>query len=140
MFPQLPRPGKPHIPSCVAYSVEEILRDLLAFAAQRLRVGGRLVYWMPTTDRYRESDLPLHPCLEIIANSEQPLTARWRRRLITMVKITEYDANVHDKLEKEQYGQIDPAHANLKSYVLQGLQRNLGSQAVQESKEGNEKS
>ena len=29
------------------YSLENILQDLLNFSADRLRVGGRLVYWIP---------------------------------------------------------------------------------------------
>jgi len=85
-----------HIPQCVAYTVPEILQDLLQFAAFMLRLEGRLVYWFPTTDQYKETDLPLHPCLKIVANSEQPLSSRWRRRLITMVKTQNYIKGVHD--------------------------------------------
>ena len=38
---------KTHIPEKVDYSLENILQDLLNFSADRLRVGGRLVYWIP---------------------------------------------------------------------------------------------
>ena len=41
----------PHIPQSVPYDVPEVLRDLLVFAAQTLVMGGRLVYWLPTTDQ-----------------------------------------------------------------------------------------
>lgn len=95
-----PQRGEDHVPQCVAYVVSDVMRDLLMFAAQRLRVGGRLVYWLPTmTQQYKDEDLPLHPCLEIIANSVQPLTFKWERRLITMVKTIKYDPNIHDNLE-----------------------------------------
>jgi len=36
----------PHIP----YEVESVFVDLIDFAAQKLKVGGRLVYWLPTTN------------------------------------------------------------------------------------------
>ncbi len=42
------RPGKPHFPSTEPYTLGETLRDLLNTAAQLLRVGGRLVYFMPS--------------------------------------------------------------------------------------------
>ncbi|PRP87928.1 tRNA guanosine-2'-O-methyltransferase 11 [Planoprotostelium fungivorum] len=110
-----------HIIQCINYAVSDVLHDLLNLAATRLVVGGRLVYWLPTTDQYKDSDLPLHPCLRIISNSEQPLTMRWRRRLITMEKFTEYIPSVHDNLSPEEYGQInlsDDSHGNLKNYWL----------------------
>lgn len=78
------------IPQCIPYDVPDVLRDLLDFSARTLRVGGRLVYWLPTTDLYTDADLPLHPCMKIVGNSEQQLTMRWRRRLITMEKVNEY--------------------------------------------------
>lgn len=42
----------PHIPQCVPYAIEDVLVDLVVFAAQTLLVGGRLVYWLPTTTEY----------------------------------------------------------------------------------------
>jgi tRNA (guanine10-N2)-methyltransferase len=117
----------PHIPQSVPYEVPDVLRDLLVFAAQTLVMGGRLVYWLPTTDqyvhsrllqlimhneaehglllmaserlnrttRYKDSDVPLHPCLKLLANSEQVLSMRLRRRLITMEKIMDFDPSIH---------------------------------------------
>ena len=38
---------KTHIPEKVEYSLENILQDLLNFSADRLSLGGRLVYWIP---------------------------------------------------------------------------------------------
>ncbi|KAL7996690.1 putative DNA methylase, N-6 adenine-specific, tRNA guanosine-2'-O-methyltransferase, TRM11 [Plasmopara halstedii] len=70
------------------YAAEDVMKDLLEFAAQTLREGGRLVYLLPTTYKYKDSDLPRHPHLEVIANSEQKLTKKYARRLITMVKRT----------------------------------------------------
>jgi len=43
--------GEGHIPQYVIYDVPEVLRDLLDFGAKYIRLGGRLVYWLPTTDK-----------------------------------------------------------------------------------------
>ncbi|TYZ59231.1 hypothetical protein PybrP1_002239 [[Pythium] brassicae (nom. inval.)] len=68
------------------YAAEDVMRDLLQFAAETLREGGRLVYLLPTTYEYTDADLPRHPTLRVVANSEQKLTTKYARRLITMVK------------------------------------------------------
>jgi tRNA (guanine10-N2)-methyltransferase len=79
-------------PSTVPYQMEDIIKDLVKYAAKRLTVGGRLVYWLPIIE-FEESDErtltqpPLHPALKLIANSEQNF-GKWRRCLITMEKIT----------------------------------------------------
>jgi tRNA (guanine10-N2)-methyltransferase len=87
------------------------MKDLLNFAACNLVIGGRLVYWFPTTDLFQENDLPIHPCLKIIANSEQILSLKMRRRLITMIKIKEYNL--------EQFTLINNnMNINLKEYCL----------------------
>lgn len=39
-------------------------------------MGGRLVYWLPSTSDFKQSDLPLHPCLEVRD------VVRWFVRLI----------------------------------------------------------
>jgi tRNA G10 N-methylase Trm11 len=106
-------PMTPHIPQCIPYPMTDILRDLVIFAAQRLVFGGRLVYWLPTTREYKDSDLPQHPCLEIVSNSEQPLSRRTSRRLITMSKILEYNPEAHDKITKEDVGSGEVAHSKI---------------------------
>ncbi|GJP70649.1 hypothetical protein CLOP_g1562, partial [Closterium sp. NIES-67] len=80
-----------HIPSTAPYSLEECLHDLLDTAARLLAIGGRLVYFYPAArEEYLPSDIPGHPCLRLAANSEQILTKRWSRRLVTMVKVERY--------------------------------------------------
>lgn len=68
-----------------------MLTDLLDLAARMLELGGRLVYLLPTTYDFTDEDLPRHPCLAAVANSEQPLNQKMGRRLITMAKVAEYD-------------------------------------------------
>ena len=77
-----------HIPQTQPYGGAAVMRDLLDLAARTLFVGGRLVYLLPCMrSEYREEDLPKHPCLEPVANSEQVLSSKMSRRLITLVKV-----------------------------------------------------
>lgn len=63
------------------------MRDLLDMAARTLLVGGRLAYLLPTTVGYSDDELPVHPCLAVVSNSEQPLSRLFSRRLVTMQKV-----------------------------------------------------
>ncbi|KAJ4433594.1 hypothetical protein ANN_15904 [Periplaneta americana] len=79
-----------HIPSKVEYGLQQIYHDLFRFAAQHLKMGGRLVCWVPVVrDDYSEDKLPTHPCFQLLANSEQVLTTYTSRRLLTLEKIQE---------------------------------------------------
>ncbi|XP_031837594.1 tRNA (guanine(10)-N(2))-methyltransferase TRMT11 isoform X3 [Nomia melanderi] len=76
-----------HIPSKIDYGLPEIYKDLLSFSAKHLKIKGRLVCWFPLfRDQYSENQLPNHPCLELIANSEQVLSNYTSRRLLTYIK------------------------------------------------------
>ncbi|KAG8331278.1 tRNA methyltransferase 11 [Homalodisca vitripennis] len=79
-----------HIPSKTDYNMEQLLSDLLCFAASHLRVGGRLVTWIPIfRSDYDASCLPSHPCLRLEANCEQILSMVASRRLLTYSKLRE---------------------------------------------------
>ncbi|XP_046396583.1 tRNA (guanine(10)-N2)-methyltransferase homolog [Ischnura elegans] len=82
-----------HVPSKVVYSLKQIFHDLLRFAADHLKLGGRLVFWIPIIrSEYQdgsEGDLPKHKCLTLVANSEQVLSAHSSRRLLTYEKTAE---------------------------------------------------
>lgn len=79
-----------HIPSKVEYGLQQIYQDLFQFAAQNLKMGGRLVCWIPIVrDDYSEDKLPMHPCFRLVANSEQVLTTYTSRRLLTLEKLQE---------------------------------------------------
>jgi len=79
-----------HIPQTQPYPVEDVLVDLLNLAAETLVLKGRLVFLLPTTYDFCDADLPRHPCLTVIANSEQPLNQKMGRRLITMEKVRDF--------------------------------------------------
>uniref|UniRef100_A0A1A8QZ50 tRNA (guanine(10)-N(2))-methyltransferase TRMT11 n=1 Tax=Nothobranchius rachovii TaxID=451742 RepID=A0A1A8QZ50_9TELE len=79
-----------HVPVSQAYNLSDIFADLLNFSAQRLVVGGRLVYWLPVyRPEYCEEMIPHHACLQLVSNCEQTLSSHTSRRLITMEKIKE---------------------------------------------------
>jgi len=55
-----------HFPGTIAYPVSDVLKDLLDVASRVLVVGGRLVFWLPSTEGYTDADLPRHPALHVI--------------------------------------------------------------------------
>lgn len=74
------------------YKLADLFKDLLNFSAKILKVGGRLVYWLPVyRPEYIEKNVPTHSCLKLISNSEQILATNISRRLITMEKICDID-------------------------------------------------
>ncbi|KAI8421215.1 hypothetical protein MSG28_008278 [Choristoneura fumiferana] len=76
-----------HVPAKVDYGLVHIYRDLLNFAAKHLEIGRRLLCWYPLVrEEYREEQLPSHPCLKLVANSEQVLSRLTARRLLTYEK------------------------------------------------------
>jgi tRNA (guanine10-N2)-methyltransferase len=79
-----------HFPSTSSYSVKRMYDDLLNFSVKNLKLGGRLVCWIPVIkEDYSENLLPQHSALELIANSEQKLIGDASRRLLTYEKIKE---------------------------------------------------
>uniref|UniRef100_A0A7N0UER8 tRNA (guanine(10)-N(2))-methyltransferase n=1 Tax=Kalanchoe fedtschenkoi TaxID=63787 RepID=A0A7N0UER8_KALFE len=84
-----------HIPSTAPYSLAECLHDLLDLAAKMLVMGGRLVYFYPVLrDNTTERQYPEHPCLKLVAISEQILSLRYSRVLLTMVKVGKYTEEI----------------------------------------------
>ncbi|XP_016950739.1 tRNA (guanine(10)-N2)-methyltransferase homolog [Drosophila biarmipes] len=82
-----------HYPSTSHYSLQCLYGDLLEFAAKHLRLGGRLVCWLPFhREDYNPKILPNHEYLQLVANSEQPLTGNTARRLLTYEKCSEYSS------------------------------------------------
>ncbi|OMJ69813.1 hypothetical protein SteCoe_32375 [Stentor coeruleus] len=79
---------KTHKNTTEVYEGTKVFYDLLDFAAGMLRIGGRLVYLLPTERKlYDPLGLPKHPLLKIVANSENVLSRKISRRLITMERV-----------------------------------------------------
>ncbi|KAG5581010.1 hypothetical protein H5410_051637 [Solanum commersonii] len=85
-----------HIPSTAPYSLVECVHDLLDLAAKMLVMGGRLVYFYPVLreDEPIDTTFPEHPCFKLVAISEQLLSYRYSRVLLTMVKIGPYTEEI----------------------------------------------
>eukprot|EP00735_Rhodelphis_limneticus_P011545 TRINITY_DN4658_c0_g1::TRINITY_DN4658_c0_g1_i1::g.19547::m.19547 TRINITY_DN4658_c0_g1::TRINITY_DN4658_c0_g1_i1::g.19547 ORF type:complete len:513 (+),score=88.09,sp/Q5R962/TRM11_PONAB/32.91/4e-80,UPF0020/PF01170.13/2.8e-10,Methyltransf_26/PF13659.1/3.9e-08,N6_N4_Mtase/PF01555.13/1.1,N6_N4_Mtase/PF01555.13/75,N6_Mtase/PF02384.11/0.49 TRINITY_DN4658_c0_g1_i1:175-1539(+) len=103
-----------HIPQTKQYSIPDSILALVSFAASHLRIGGRLVFWLPVTPTYTDNDVPRHPAMQLIANSLQPLTMRWGRRLITMEKLRDPTPQECGFYEQTS----DPCFHNFKQYVF----------------------
>ncbi|XP_032218919.2 tRNA (guanine(10)-N2)-methyltransferase homolog isoform X1 [Nematostella vectensis] len=75
--------------------LSDVIISLLHFASCYLTLHGRLVFWLPVhRQSYDDGLLPLHPCLALVANSEQTLFRHISRRLITMEKIRPHQTDV----------------------------------------------
>ena len=67
-------------------------------AARLLEVGGRLAFFMPCAADAEDAktagadETPSHPALRLVARSDQMLSTRWGRRLVTFEKSKPYDA------------------------------------------------
>lgn len=55
--------------------------------------GGRLVYLLPSLPDHTAAHLPVHPCLTLESDSEQPLTLMLSRSVVCMRKTAAYDAS-----------------------------------------------
>lgn len=111
--------SRPYFPPTVRVRFSDFLQSLLLFAAGTLVEGGRLVYWLPTTKEYTDSDVPRHPGLRIVSNCEQPLTTRMSRRLITMERVSHIEEEAYRAVAAQQSVPCKvPAHFNLASKIL----------------------
>jgi tRNA (guanine10-N2)-methyltransferase len=77
----------PFLPQRERLDIEPLLERLLEFAASRLVLGGRLVFLLPVTSDMSGTAAPEHPALRLCAESVQPISRRWCRRLVTMEKV-----------------------------------------------------
>jgi tRNA (guanine10-N2)-methyltransferase len=86
-----------HIAQTKAYAVSDVMSDLLDVAARTLKVGGRLVYIIPSFRDFDEDrDLPRHDCLELVHTCYQPFSIELGRRIVAMTKIADYDLSKRD--------------------------------------------
>ncbi len=105
-----------HFQSTRRVCTDDLLWGMLNMAVDMLVDGGRLVYWLPTTPEYKDSDLPTHPLLKLVHNSEQPLTLRMSRRLIVMVRLSGKNRPEYQRQRREWEDR--PAHLNLAAKLL----------------------
>lgn len=77
-------------PSLSAYKIKHLYDDLLNFSFKHLKIGGRLVCFLPTlTSSYNDNMIPQHSGLKLFAKSEQRLQSESSRILLTYEKISD---------------------------------------------------
>lgn len=104
---------KDHIPSTAPYMFAECVHDLLNMAARLLVMNGRLVFFYPVARGECYEDLyPKHECFTLIASSEQILSTRWSRCLLTMEKTAKY-TEAHATLAVQKHIEFKENHAQL---------------------------
>jgi tRNA G10 N-methylase Trm11 len=78
----------------VLYELRDVIGDLMSLAAQHLKLGGRLVFWLPLIGEVPyEERIPKHPLLKLISNCEQEFN-QWTRSLLTYVRIDTPEAEL----------------------------------------------
>ncbi|CAJ1016677.1 putative RNA methylase family UPF0020 [Leishmania shawi] len=80
-------PTKQQVVTFSAYPINEVVLDLVLFAATHLVIGGHLTFWHPTTDHYTDDELPSHPSLRVVCNIAQRVSLKMVRRLIVLRKV-----------------------------------------------------
>lgn len=91
-----------HIPSTAPYCLSECVHDLLDLAGRMLVMGGRLVYFYPVIrEDSMRNPFPEHPCFKLVASSEQILSSRYSRVLLTMVKIGLYTDEIAETARRK---------------------------------------
>jgi len=85
---------QPHFPATRPVPVSKVINNLFSLALTAVKVDGRLCFWLPTyIESYHEGQIPRHPCFTLLSNSEDKVTTRWSRRLLTYVKHREAEPN-----------------------------------------------
>ena len=118
---------------CVAKGVSPLLPLLLrlyAFAATALKVGGRLVFWLPCGYNFDATkELPRHPALRLVADSMQGLGTRYCRHLITLEKHSEVQADV-------EFDAYDSSFLKVRELVYQKVEGYRGKSRKERKKFG----
>lgn len=95
-----------HFPAKLDYSIDDIYIDLMKLADKHLRIGGRILFWVPyskptdedprnkfykansKTVSFEEIDKRFrHPSLKLVSFGEQKLTEKYSRILVAMERI-----------------------------------------------------
>jgi tRNA (guanine10-N2)-methyltransferase len=121
-----------HIPSTIPYPFSECMDDLLENSARLLAIGGRLAFFMPCAADAEDAktagadETPRHPMLRLVAKSDQMLSSRWGRRLVTFEKVKPYDeaeareARVALREERRKNGGMEDLLQRMREVVYHG--------------------
>lgn len=97
-----------------------LLLRLYEFSARALKLGGRLVFWLPCAYNLEaERELPKHKCLKLVSNSRQTLSSRYCRHLITYEKIDDSEESINSKVE---FNAMNASFLNLRDLVFKHVE------------------
>ena len=86
----------------VLYDLTNVIGDLMSFAAQHLKLGGRLVFWLPLMREVPYDErIPKHPLLNLISNCEQEFN-QWTRSLLTYVRVDTTELELETQGDTEE--------------------------------------
>jgi tRNA G10 N-methylase Trm11 len=74
--------------------LDDVMTTFLHVSAHHLRIGGRLVFWQPTTEYKDFADVARHPAFDLLYAPLEIIHESWSRRLVVMVKVREYEAGM----------------------------------------------
>eukprot|EP00211_Chloroparvula_japonica_P002350 CAMPEP_0119155152 /NCGR_PEP_ID=MMETSP1310-20130426/51601_1 /TAXON_ID=464262 /ORGANISM="Genus nov. species nov., Strain RCC2339" /LENGTH=438 /DNA_ID=CAMNT_0007147739 /DNA_START=150 /DNA_END=1466 /DNA_ORIENTATION=+ len=77
------------------YPVATLLADLMTTAARLLRLGGRLVFFVPANDCFENDHIVMHPCLKLLSTCHQRYRENFRRVLFTCEKVCQFNPSIH---------------------------------------------
>ena len=119
-----------HIAQTKPYPVCDVMADLLDVAARSLRMGGRLVYVIPSYQEFDpQTDLPRHSCLELVHSCYQPLGPELGRRFVAMKKVADYDESLRDQyMESVWVNGKESAEkcANIREKIMENARKKPG--------------
>jgi tRNA (guanine10-N2)-methyltransferase len=74
--------------------LDDVMSTFLHVSAHHLRIGGRLVFWQPTTEYKDFSGVAGHPAFDLLYAPLEMIHETWSRRLVIMVKVREYETGM----------------------------------------------
>lgn len=97
-----------------------LLLRLYGFAACALKLGGRLVFWLPCAYNLEaEKELPKQKSLKLVSNSRQTLSSRYCRHLITYEKVDDSEEAVNSEVE---FNSMDASFLKVRELVFKHVE------------------
>lgn len=84
------------------YEFELLLQDILNFAAERLKVSGRLAFWLPLPEKNGQPQFPKHKHLKLISSCPQSFN-KWTRWLLTYERRPHGEEGEHEVISLEDF-------------------------------------
>lgn len=79
-----------HYPQKIEYRMEQLFIDLIDFAAKKLKIGGRLTFWLPVSLSEINDHEIRHRDLKFFSKSIEPLSSKTGRQLYVFEKFQKF--------------------------------------------------